>query len=82
MLIEAFTSGEPNIMEYGYSGVYYLTDKRFENLKTKKIVYTGNRDFYVESSGQYCNAEDNIKTSLTKENIKNGYLYKARLENL
>lgn len=81
MLIEAFTSGEPNIMEYGYSGVYYLTDKRFENLKTKKIVYTGNRDFYVESSGQYCNAEDNIKTSLTKENIKNGYLYKARLEN-
>lgn len=82
MLIEAFTDGEPNIMEFGYIGAYYLTsNKHFTYLKNKKIVYVGNGGFYTELNGQYYDAEYNIKTNLNKDSIKRYYLNGIKSEN-
>ena len=52
LLIEAFTAGAPNIMEYGYKDKYYITDdKLFGSLKNKKLIYTGDRGFLRNRAG-------------------------------
>ena len=75
LLVEAFTSSKPNVVQYGFSGVYYLTnDKYFKNLKEKKIIYLGNNSFCIESNGQYYDAENNKKLSVPNFDVKYNYL--------
>ena len=82
ILIEAFSAGVPNVMEFGYDGVYYLTDeKHFKDLDSQKIIYTGDRGFYTVSDGQYYIAENHKKTSLSKADIKSDYTEKRNLAN-
>lgn len=82
LLIEAFTSGTPNIIEFGYSGSYYLSNpKYFSNLKNEKIIYTGNRGFYINSNGQYYAADDNSITISDKKILQSEYNRKVKAKN-
>lgn len=82
LLIEAFTAGEPNIMEYGYSGVYYLTNgNHFGNIRNQKIIYTGNRGFFTKSNNQYYKAENGTKINISADTIKKNYFNGIKSEN-
>jgi hypothetical protein len=82
LLIEAFTADSPNIMEFGYSGVYYITDDNcFAELKSKRLIYIGNRGFITDADGEYRDAHDNQKINMSKESIKSYYFNHITLEN-
>lgn len=82
IIIEAFTAGEPNVIEYGYNGVYYLTDSRlFGNVKSEHMIYSGSREYFTESNGMYYTPENHQKVKFSKKGLEQHYLNRIEQEN-
>jgi len=82
ILIEAFDTENPSIAEFGYDGVYFITNENInKNINEKNIIYTGNREFVIEDNGAYINAENNEKTNISKEELREDYLNQISINN-
>ncbi|WP_346920935.1 C39 family peptidase [Clostridium sp. UBA7339] len=82
ILIEVFDTENPIIAEFGYDGVYYITNKDINKNISEDMIYIGNREFVVEDNGSYIDAASSEKTDISEEELRENYQSQININNL